>query len=133
MAGEDTVTSNIYVDQFKYISQITVIRNSEIVWQHGLYCCYFCLSLKFLGGQRLYWKYNKTVKIAACSEDFCCEDNFDAVLVIFCSENYGENTSQAVHKIIIDENDYDKGSLCVLLCIATVYNRKSCSLGQGLN
>ena len=59
--------------------------------------------------------------MAACSEDFHCENNFDAVLVLFCSDHYGENTSQAVHKITIDENDCHKCSLCIILCTATVY------------
>ena len=59
--------------------------------------------------------------MAACSEEFHYEDNFDPVLVIFCSDPYGENTSQAVHKIEIDKNDYHKCSLCVILCTATRY------------
>ena len=66
-------------------------------------------------------KYIKTVKMATCSEDFYCGDDFDAVLAIFSSYRYDANTTEAVEKISEDENDYQKCSLCVIVCLAISY------------
>ena len=55
--------------------------------------------------------------MAAFSEDFLSEDDFEPVLVIFCSYDYDTNASEAVEKIAADEKDYHKCSLC---CIAPV-------------
>ena len=59
--------------------------------------------------------------MAACSEDFLCGDDFDAVLFIFCSYCYSANASEAVEKITTYEKDYRKWSLCVIVWIATAY------------
>ena len=70
-------------------------------------------------------KYIKTAKMAACSEDFPCGDDFDAASVIFRSY---ENASKAVEKIATNEKYYDKCSLCVIeIEIEESRNRKSCS------
>ena len=37
--------------------------------------------------------------MAACSEDYLCGDDFNAVLAIFRSSDYGRNASEAVEKI----------------------------------
>ena len=42
---------------------------------------------------------HKRVKMAACRENFLCEYYFDAVLVIFFSHGYGENTSESVEEM----------------------------------
>lgn len=47
-------------------------------------------------------------KMAACSKDFLCRDNFDATLVIFQCHDYSTNVYEAVAKIVLDENDYRK-------------------------
>ena len=44
----------------------------------------------------LYREYIKIAKMAACSKDFLCEDDFDAVLTIFRSYRYGANASGAI-------------------------------------
>ena len=49
--------------------------------------------------------------MAACSEDFLCEDDFNAALAIFRSYGYSVNASVAVEKIATDEKDYHKCSL----------------------
>ena len=51
--------------------------------------------------------------MAACSEDYLCGDDFNAVLAIFRSSDYGRNASEAVEKITIHKKDYNKCSLCV--------------------
>ena len=56
--------------------------------------------------------------MAPCSKDFLRGDDFDAVLAIFRSYRYGENASEAVEEIVIDEKDYRKCSFCVTVCIA---------------
>ena len=45
--------------------------------------------------------------MAACSEDFLCEDDFDAVLAIFRSYPYGANASETF--------------LCVIVCRVIAY------------
>ena len=59
--------------------------------------------------------------MTACSEDFLCQDGFNAALAIFRSYCYNANASVAVEKIATDEKDYHKCSLCVILWIATAY------------
>ena len=66
------------------------------------------LNLNFLG-----WPYGKNIKIAkmtACSEDFLCGDDFDAVLAIFRSYSYSANGSEGVKKIATDEEDCPEAS-----------------------
>ena len=48
-------------------------------------------------------KYIKTAEMAACSEGFHYEDNFDATLVIFCSYRYDRKPSEVVNRIATDE------------------------------
>ena len=43
--------------------------------------------------------------MTACSEDFLCEDDFDAALAIFRSYSYSANSSEGVKKIATDEED----------------------------
>ena len=70
--------------------------------------------------------------MAACSKDFLCGDESVAVSAICRSYSYGPNSSERVEKIVIDEKDYYKCSLCVTVCIATTINksrnRKYCLL-----
>ena len=40
--------------------------------------------------------------MAASSEEFLCEDDFEAVLVTLCCYNHGTNFSEAVEKITTD-------------------------------
>ena len=40
--------------------------------------------------------------MAASSENFFSEDNFDTVLVTFCCYDYGTKSSEAVEKIVTD-------------------------------
>ena len=69
-----------------------------------------------------YREYIKIAKVATCSEDFICGDDFDAaVLDIFNSYRYTANTSEAAEKTAIDEKDNHKCFLCVTGCIATIY------------
>ena len=51
--------------------------------------------------------------MAACSEDFLCGNDFDAVSAIFRSYRYGANAPETVEKIAIGEQDYYRCSLCV--------------------
>ena len=53
--------------------------------------------------------------MAACSKDFLCGHDFDAVLVIFHCYGYGGNASEAVEKVAIDEKGYHKVSLSAIL------------------
>ena len=46
--------------------------------------------------------------MAAFSEDFCSEDDFEAVLTNPCCYNYGTNFSEAVEKIATGQKDYHK-------------------------
>ena len=62
-------------------------------------------------------------------EDFLTEDDFEAVLAMFCNYDYGVNASETVEKMAIDQKNYRKCSLCVIVCcIATAchqYNSKN--------
>ena len=49
--------------------------------------------------------------MAAFREDFFRADDFEALLPIFCSYDYGGNTSDASEKISTDEKDYQKCAL----------------------
>ena len=44
------------------------------------------------------------------------ENNFEAVLTTFYCYDYSANASEAVQKIATDQKDYQKCSLCVILC-----------------
>ena len=70
--------------------------------------------------------------MAFSSADFHCRDDFDAVLVIFCSYHYDVNASEVDARITTDEKDYHKCSLPIIICIATAYkySRKGCLLGH---
>lgn len=57
--------------------------------------------------------------MAACSVDFLCRDDFDAVFTIFDSYHPVANTSEVVEKIAKDKKLYHKWSLCFIVCIAT--------------
>ena len=46
--------------------------------------------------------------MAASSEDFLSEDDFEAALATFCSYDYGANSSEAVENIARDQKDYHK-------------------------
>ena len=46
--------------------------------------------------------------MAALNKEFLSGDEFEAVLDIFCSYDYGENASEAVQKITTDEKDCHK-------------------------
>ena len=61
--------------------------------------------------------------MAAYSEDFLCGDDFDAVITIFCSHDCYANASKVLVKIATDEKDYHKCFLCVIVCVATVYQK----------
>ena len=71
----------------------------------------------------------ETAKIAACSEDFLCREDIDAVLAVFHFYGYGENASEAVEKIDTDEKDYHKHFLRVKVCITTAYHINSSKRG----
>ena len=57
--------------------------------------------------------------MTACSQDFLCEDDFDAALTIFRPHHFNANATEAVEKIPADEKDYRKFSFCVKVCTAT--------------
>ena len=50
---------------------------------------------------KIYLKRNtsKQPKMAVLSEDFFVEEDFDTVLSIFCSYDYGSNASEAIEKM----------------------------------
>ena len=101
--------SNGYV-----MTLIIVIRNGKIVLNHGPYCWYFRLDLKYLG-----WpcrEYIKTAKNCDFWEKLLSEIDFEAVLATFRCYDYGANASEAVQKIATDQNNYYKRSSCVLVC-----------------
>ena len=58
-------------------------------------------------------------RIAPCREDFSCGDDFDVVLAIFWSHDFGANAPKTIEKIGRDEKHNQKCSLCVLVRIAT--------------
>ena len=45
---------------------------------------------------------SKQQKVAASSQNFLSENDFDAVLATFCCYDYGANFSEAVEKIFTD-------------------------------
>ena len=48
----------------------------------------------------------------------------DPVLAIFQPYGYGANTPEGVEEIAADEKDCHKCSLCVIVCIARVYQKQ---------
>ena len=59
--------------------------------------------------------------MAAFSEDFLSEDDFEAVLATFCCYDYEKNdysvkASEPVENIATDKKDYHKCPLCVIVC-----------------
>ena len=59
------------------------------------------LLFGLLVNTKIYLKRNtsKEPKIAGLSEDFFIEEDFEAVLTIFCSYDYGANASEAIEKM----------------------------------
>ena len=56
-------------------------------------------------------EYIKKAKMAAFSEDFLSQDDFEAVLVTLGCYHYGTNSSETVQKIATDRKDYHTSSL----------------------
>ena len=54
--------------------------------------------------------------MAAFSEDFINEDNFEVALATFCCYDYGVNTYEAIEKIATDQSDYHESILGVIVC-----------------
>ena len=52
--------------------------------------------------------------MAAFSEEFLIQNDFEAVLNTHCCYEYSGNASEAVEKIATDKKDYHKCSLCVI-------------------
>ena len=48
-------------------------------------------------------------------EELCGENNFEAVLATFCCYDHGVKLSEAVQKIVTDQKEYHKCSLCVVI------------------
>ena len=44
------------------------------------------------------------------------KNDFEAVLVTFCRYDHGAKASKEVEKIAVDQNEYRKCSLCVMIC-----------------
>ena len=59
---------------------------------------------------------SKQQKMALFSEQFPSKNDFVAVLATFYCYDYGINTSKAVDRIAIDQKDYQKCFLCVIVC-----------------
>ena len=57
--------------------------------------------------------------MAAVSEEFFSENDFEAVVATFCCYDYGANASEAIERIATDQKDYHKCSLCVIVCCIT--------------
>ena len=49
-------------------------------------------------------------------EELLNENDFDAVLAIFCRYDYGANAFEAVQQIAANQKDYHKCSSCVVVC-----------------
>ena len=97
-----------------------VIRNGKIVWKHGPCCWYFHLNLKYLE-----WSYRAFIKTAK-NGNFCQEllskNDFEAILTTFTCYDHGAKASEEVQKIVTDQIEHRKCSLCVILCsIAKIY------------
>ena len=76
-----------------------------MVWKHEQ-CWYFRLNLKYLVWP--YRAYIKTAKNGGFCEKLFSENDFEAVLVFFCSHDHGANSSEAVEKIATDQKEYHK-------------------------
>ena len=97
-----------------------VIRTGKIVWKYGPCCWYFRLNVKYLGWP--YRAYIKTAKNGDFSEEVLSENDFEAVLATFCCYDHGAKASEAVQKITIDQKEYRKCSLCIIIFwIAKIY------------
>ena len=60
--------------------------------------------------------------MAAFSEEFLTENYFEAILASFCC--YGANSSMANEKIVMDQINYNKCSLCfIVCCIVKAYHQ----------
>ena len=74
----------------------------------------------------LYREYIKTAKnccFHCFNEKSLSENEFEAILATFRCYDYGPNASEAVEKIAADQKDYQKWSLCVIVCcIAKAYH-----------
>ena len=58
--------------------------------------------------------------MAALSEDFFIEEDFEAVLTIFCSYDYGANSSEAIEKMGTYEKDHHKCCLCFIAALKKI-------------
>ena len=59
------------------------------------------------------------------------KNDFVAILATFYCYNYGAKTSEAVQKRATDQQDYNKCSLCVMVCwIAKIYQSITVKKGQ---
>ena len=55
-------------------------------------------------------------------KNFLCEKNIEVVLTTFCCYDYDANASETVEKVAIDQVDYHKCFLYVIVCcLAKVY------------
>ena len=75
---------------------------------------HFRLNLKYFG-----WPYRAYIKIAkngGFCEELLSENDFGAILDIFCCCDYVTNASEAVQKIATDQKYYHKCSSCVIAC-----------------
>ena len=54
-------------------------------------------------------------KIGDFCEELLSENDFEAVLATFCCYDHGANSSEAVQKIVTDQKEYRKCSLCVII------------------
>ena len=100
----------LYQDIFISIYITIVIRNGRVVWKYGQHCWYFRLNLKYLGWP--YRGYIKTARNCGFCEELLSENDFEAVLAIFCCYEHGAHASETVQKIVIDQKEYRNGSLC---------------------
>ena len=70
--------------------------------------------MKYLGWPNR--AYIKTAKNGDFCEELLSENDFEAVLAIFCCYDHDPNASEAVQKIAIDQKEYRKHSLCIIIC-----------------
>ena len=77
--------------------------------EHGPYCWYFRLNLKYLGWS--YRVYIKTAKNGDFWEEFRSENDFEAILATFCCYDHCAKASEAVLKMFLE------CSLCVIICL----------------
>ena len=90
------------------------LRNGNTVWQHGPYCWYLRLNLKYLGWP--YKEYIKTAKNGGFCEKLLNENDFETVLGTFSRYDSGAKASEAVQKIARDQKEYRKCPSCVIVC-----------------